>query len=211
MSITRKNKSKILEKELNKDIECFYCHKIGHSISECTLRLKRKAKKACNYACRYCHKDDHFISDCPEISKKKEKESTKNTEKNHDNKENHDNEKNHDNKENHANEMFIKFGPTWYILVDETEDDCDIAKKNRYDLCKLVEENNKELDDRITNYFNTINSMDVTQEKVYQEFWEKQCDKEMDEYMEYSENTEFILRREYELNGWKWNEWSMIV
>ena len=192
--MTKKNKHKLQQKpEKNEEIECFYCHQFGHTISECTLKLKRKGKKVCDYACRYCHKEDHFISNCPEITKKKEKESAKNKE------------------ENHANEMFIKFGPTWYILVDETKDDCDIARKNRYDLYKLFEENNKELDDKIANHFAAINSMNAKQEKLYQELWQKQCDQEMDEYMEEYENRELLLRTEYQENGWKWNEWVMIV
>jgi hypothetical protein len=41
--------------------------------------------------------------------------------------------------------------------------------------------------------------------------WQIQCDKEMDEYMKEYENKERILRREYEINRWEWNEWSMIV
>jgi hypothetical protein len=195
--MTKKNKQKLQQKpenlEKHEEIECFYCHQFGHGISECSLRLKRKAKKTCNYACRYCHKEDHFIADCPEIAKKKEKDYAKNKE------------------ENHANEMYIKMGPTWYILVDETEDDCDIARKNRYDLYKLFEENNKELDDRIENHFNTINLMNEKQEKLYQVMWQRQCDQEMDEYIEESENRERILRREYEMNRWTWNEWSLIV
>ena len=102
-------------------------------------------------------------------------------------------------------------GPTWYILVDETENDCDIARKNRYDLYKLIEENNKELDEKIAKHFAAINSMNKKQEKIYQKAWQKQCDQEMDEYMEDYENRERILKREYQENGWKWNEWTMIV
>jgi hypothetical protein len=187
--MTKKNKQKLEKKE---EIKCFYCHQLGHSISECSIRLK-KSKKMCNYACRYCHQEDHFVADCPEIAKKKEKESAKNKE------------------ENHANEMYIKMGPTWYILVDETDDDCDIAKKNRYDLYKLFEKNNKELDEKIAKHFAAINSMNKKEEKLYQKLWQKQCDKEMDEYMEEYENREIILRNEYKMNEWEWNEWSMIV
>jgi hypothetical protein len=192
--MTKKNKQKLQQKsEKHEEIECFYCHQLGHSISECLIRLKKKSKKVCDYSCRYCRKEDHFIANCPEITKKKEKNFAKNKE------------------ENHANEMYIKMGPTWYILVDETEDDCDIARKNRDDLYKLFEENNKELDDKIAKHFNAINSMNVKQEKLYQEMWQRQCDQEMDEYMEESENRERILRREYHENGWTWNEWTMIV
>ena len=194
--MTKKNKQKIQQK--SEEIECFYCHVLGHSISECSLKLARKNKKSCNYACKYCHKEDHFISDCPSITRKKEKENLK---------------KNiyENSEENHANEMYMKMGPTWYILVDETENDCDIARKNRYDLYKLLEENNKEVDDKIANHFNTINLMNAEEEKLYQEAWQKQCDQEMDEYMDESENRELILRREYEMNRWIWNEWSLIV
>jgi hypothetical protein len=198
--MTKKNKHKLQQKpEKNEEIECFYCHALGHSISECSLRLKRKGKKVCDYACRYCHEEDHFIADCPSIARKKEKESAKN-------KEDFNNSE-----ENHANEMYIKFGPTWYIMVDETDNDCDIARKNRYDLYKIIEENNKELDDKIAKHFAAINSMNEEQEKLYQEFWQRQCDQEMDEYMKEYENRECILRKEYQENGWKWNEWSMIM
>jgi len=195
--MTKKNKHKLQQKsenlEKHEEIECFYCHKFGHTISECGLRLKKKSNKVCKYACRYCHEEDHFISNCPEVAKKKEKEYAKNKE------------------ENHANEMYMKMGPTWYILVDETENDCDIARKNRYDLYKLLEENNKEVDDKIAKHFNAINLMNAEEEKLYQEAWQKQCDQEMDEYMDESENRERILRREYEMNRWIWNEWSLIV
>jgi hypothetical protein len=136
--------------------------------------------------CFYCHQIGHIISICPEIIKKNNRADIKNKE------------------ETFVNELYTKYGPTWYYIVDGTPEDSKIAKNNRNKMNIIIEKNNKKIDDKIIKYTNKQknNADEISIDKSILEI------QQLFKQLTYKES---ILRQEYYKNGWKWNKWSMIA